>query len=337
MHILQVVDAVLPAVRYGGTERVVWALARELVRAGHRVTFLARSGSACDFARVAVRDGRPLPEQVAALAADADLVHFHVGRGCFTEREQTLVGVPSVTTIHGNVTGEIGENAIFVSADHAARHGARTYVYNGLDWDDYDRPDLRNFVSRRYFHFLAKAAWRVKNVQGAIAVTRRLTDGRLRVLGGMRLNFKMGFRLTIDPPPRIRFFGMVDQERKCRQLSASRGLLFPVVWHEPFGLAMTESLWFGCPVFGTPYGALPELITPQVGFLSANAGELARSMEAWGEYSPEACHEYARDLFNARVMAERYIACYERVLNGQTLNAGRSVAADTAVRLPFYS
>ena len=44
MDIIQVVDAVLPAVRYGGTERVVWALARELVRAGHRVTFLARVG-----------------------------------------------------------------------------------------------------------------------------------------------------------------------------------------------------------------------------------------------------------------------------------------------------
>ena len=70
MDIIQVVDAVLPAVRYGGTERVVWALARELVRAGHRVTFLARAGSVCDFAEVVVRDDRPLAEQIAAIGGD---------------------------------------------------------------------------------------------------------------------------------------------------------------------------------------------------------------------------------------------------------------------------
>lgn len=199
MDIIQVVDAVLPAVRYGGTERVVWALARELVRAGHRVTFLARAGSVCDFAEVVVRDDRPLAEQIAAIGGD--IVHFHEGRGIFTDEERAAMKLPSVTTIHGNVSGEIGENAIFVSRNHAERHGARTYVYNGLDWDEYAAPDLGGFSGRRYFHFLAKAAWRVKNVQGAIDVVRGLPGGQLRVLGGTRLNFKMGFRFTITPPP----------------------------------------------------------------------------------------------------------------------------------------
>lgn len=198
MDIIQVVDAVLPAVCYGGTERVVWALARELVRTGHRVTFLARAGSVCDFAEVVVRDGRPLAEQIAAIGGD--IVHFHEGRGVFTDEEQAVMKLPSVTTVHGNVSGEIGENAIFVSRNHAERHGARTYVYNGLDWDEYAAPDLGGFSGHRYFHFLAKAAWRVKNVQGAMDVVRGLPDGRLRVLGGTRLNFKMGFRFTITPP-----------------------------------------------------------------------------------------------------------------------------------------
>lgn len=103
MDIIQVVDAVLPAVRYGGTERVVWALARELVRAGHRVTFLARAGSVCDFAEVVVRDDRPLAEQIAAIGGD--IVHLHEGRGIFTDEERAAMKLPSVTTVHGNVSG----------------------------------------------------------------------------------------------------------------------------------------------------------------------------------------------------------------------------------------
>ena len=39
-------------------------------------------------------------------------------------------------------------------------------------------------------------------------------------------------------------------------------------WHEPFGIALIEALYFGCPVFGTPYGSLPEIVEEGVqGFL----------------------------------------------------------------------
>lgn len=335
MHILQVVTTQLPAVRYGGMERVVWSLARELTKMGHRVTFLARKGSTCDFARVAeINPARPLAMQIPP---DVDIAHFHTGGGIFSDEERAAARVPLITTVHGNVSGPIGENAVFVSRNHAERHGAWAYVYNGLDWDDYELPGPEPSGARTYFHFLAKAAWRVKNVKGAIDIVRGMPGERLRVLGGTRLNFKMGFRFTPWPlPPRLTFCGMVDQRQKSRLMRHSRGLVFPVRWHEPFGLAMTESLWFGAPVFGTPYGSLPELIVPEVGALSASAAELRERMAAWASYSPRACHEYARDLFNARLMAERYLECYERVLAGEKLNPGVSEARNTGVRLPFF-
>lgn len=332
MHLLLVVNSKLPVTHYGGTERVVWSLARELAGMGHRVTLLAQPGSTCDFARVVARDASlPIAVQIPV---DVDLVHFHLGCGVFSDEEMAAMRVPTVTTIHGNVSGEIGINTIFVSRNHAERHGMQTYVYNGLDWDDYAAPDLslRN-DQRRHFHFLAKAAWRVKNVRGAIATACGLPDGQLYVLGGTRLNFKMGFRLTLSP--RVRFFGMVNQRQKGELIRPSRGLVFPVKWHEPFGLALTESLWFGAPVFGTPYGSLPELIPSEVGALADNAAELRERMAAWADYSPRRCHEYARDLFNARLMAERYLACYEKVLAGKLLNLCSAVAQGTGVRLPF--
>ena len=125
-------------------------------------------------------------------------------------------------------------NTVFLSRNHAERHGAETFVYNGLEWSDYGVPNWE--TPRRYFHFLGNAAWRVKNVRRAIEVVRGMHGERLMVLGGTRLNIKMGFRLTLSP--KIHFAGMVGGEEKLRLLNGSKGLIFPVRWHEPFGLAV---------------------------------------------------------------------------------------------------
>jgi len=97
-------------------------------------------------------------------------------------------------------------------------------------------------------------------------------------------------------------------------------LIFPVRWHEPFGLALTESLYFGCPVFGTPYGSLPEIITPEVGFLSNSSADILEKIKDVSSYSRAYCHEYALELFNSRKMAQSYLDKYLKVLNGEQLN-----------------
>ncbi|MCF7568221.1 hypothetical protein L3X37_07575 [Sabulilitoribacter arenilitoris] len=42
----------IPAVKYGGTERVIWGLAKELHNQGHDIVFLVPKGSYCDFAKI---------------------------------------------------------------------------------------------------------------------------------------------------------------------------------------------------------------------------------------------------------------------------------------------
>lgn len=51
MNIVLVIGSVIPVTAYGGTQRVIWYLGKELVKLGHCVTFLAGRGSTCDFAR----------------------------------------------------------------------------------------------------------------------------------------------------------------------------------------------------------------------------------------------------------------------------------------------
>lgn len=312
MHILIVHDSIIPAFRYGGTERVIWYLGKELAKMGHEVSYLVQKGSQCNFGNVHfINPSLPIVQQIPK-NKNIDVVHFN------NRPPDTPISSPYIVTMHGNLNDEteLDANTVFVSKNHAERFGSTSFVYNGLDWDDYGKPDLS--AERNYFHFLGHAAWRVKNVKGAIQTVTAIPHERLFVLGGYRLNIKMGFRLTLHP--RVKFCGMVGGDRKLTLLQRSKGLVFPVRWHEPFGLALTESLYSGCPVFGTPYGSLPEIIHAGVGYLSNKSEELTCAMKEVTNYSRARCHEYARDCFDAKTMAINYLEKYNKVLNKQSLN-----------------
>lgn len=307
MHILLIHRGCIPVFAYGGTERVVWDLGRTLTELGHKVTYLVAPGSGCEFANVIeLRTDLPWHAQIPA---GVDIVHLQFPPDAEPD-------FPYVVTEHGNPVSNrpLPLNTVFVSANHAQRHGSDQFVRNGLDWNAYGPVDWQR--PRERYHFLGKAAWRVKNVQGAIDVALG-AGAELDVLGGTRLNFKRGFRLTLSP--RVHFHGMVGGAAKLARLNASRGLILPVRWHEPFGLAVIESLYFGCPVFATPYGALPELVGPAHGVLSNRRAELSDAVRA-AHFDARACHEHARTGFSATRMAQDYLVKYQRVLDGETLN-----------------
>lgn len=306
MNIAFVVESPLPAALYGGTERVVWGLMQVLARWGHRLWLVAPEGTRCPFATVIIRNPRQRLEE--QLPEAVELTHFHVPVPEGFSR-------PHLLTVHGNsLPSNISEQTVFVSRNHAERFGVDSFVHNGLMWQDYPQPELK--LPRKRYHFLGKAAWRVKNLQGAIDTTLAIPGAHLDVLGGYRLNFRMGFRFTLSP--RVHFHGMVDDETKAELIQRSRGLIFPVRWHEPFGLAIIESLYYGAPVYGTPYGSLPELVTPEVGYLDLSAQALAEHI-AVASYAPQRCQDYARELFSAERMATDYLARYEQVLSGAKL------------------
>ncbi len=308
MNITIVYDGVIPVNLYGGTQRVIWYLGHELSKLGHKVTFLVEEKSFCSFASVIFMDKEQ--DIWNQIPKDTDVVHFHQ-----TPPKQTNTSFPYVVTMHGNSNASLDKNTIFVSKNHAQRYNSYSYVHNGLDWNDYMKPD---FNKKNYFHFLGKAAWRIKNVKGAINVVKKTKTEYLKVMGGKRLNLTMGFRFTLTH--RASFYGMVGGKQKHDLLNHSKGLIFPVLWHEPFGLAITESLFYGCPVFGTPYGSLPELVNTEVGFLSNKREELTNAIENISDFSNQKCHEYALEYFNSKKMAISYIDKYEHVLNNHYLN-----------------
>lgn len=310
LKILILFDKVVPVANYGGIQRVVWWLGKELAKEGHRVVFLVGKGSYSPFAKVIFFDPeKSISEQIPD---DVDIVHSYIPIDEDLKKPY-LVHMESNTQ-----QSEYNINTVFVSRSHAERHHAECFVYNGLDPEDYGKPDFTK--KKDYLHFLGKAAWGVKNIKGTIDIAKR-SHKHLHVLGGSRINFHMGFRLTLDP--RIHFHGMIGGEKKNKIINDSVGLVFPVVWHEPFGIAITESMYFGCPVFGTPYGSLPEIVDQNSGFLSAKSSELIKMIEEAKSFNPKQIHERVIDIFSVKQMTAAFLKLYEKVLNGETLNKSK--------------
>ncbi|MEO6189198.1 MAG: glycosyltransferase [Saprospiraceae bacterium] len=312
MRILIVNTGRIPAYLYGGTERVIWGLGKELTKLGHEVTFLVKKESYCEFASVIfIDESKFIIDQINN---NFDVVHFN-----FTPENIESFRLPYIITMHGNSNNleELNKNTVFVSKNHAERYNSFSYVHNGLDWSEYSPPNFN--VKRNYFHFLGNAAWRVKNVVGAIDIIKESKSEKLMVLGGVRFNIKMGIRFTFSP--RVSFVGMVGGTRKYDLLNGSKGLIFPVRWHEPFGLAIIESLYYGCPIFGTPYGSLPELVIDEVGYLSNKKDELKEAILNSNIFSQKKCHEYANEEFNSKKMAIEYLKKYEKVISLENLNS----------------
>lgn len=303
MHVALYHDAVIPPRKYGGTERVIYWLIQGLRELGHRATLIARPGSHAPGAEVIPIQERPWE---ALIPSDVDVVHL------WSTPRTPPAAKPFVVTIEGN--GQPDEtfhpNTIFISRRHAENHGAAHFVYNGLDPEAYTCQQDRG----GYLVFLAKASWKVKNLEGAVAVARA-AGLPLEVLGSR--DWPAGLHRLLPRIRGVRYHGMVDDARKREILSRARALLFPVRWHEPFGIAVTEALASGCPVLGTPYGSLPEIVTPAVGLLTARGREIVdvlRDGEDTKRFTPERCRRRVFEGFTHLDMARAYLRHYQAVL-----------------------
>ena len=310
MHIALYHWGRLPPSDYGGTERVVTWLARGLAELGHQVTLIAGRGSVVPAATVIAVDPaaakapqfdlRPLlPKGVEILLASASV--------------RNDPGVPYIAQLHGNSPPGVTRrpNTLFLSADHARRHGATAYVYNGIDPDE-----LLFRPSKKAFDLFLGRLHREKGWQWAVTGTRQL--GRdLVVAGGWRPSFSR----------RLRFVGKVGGREKAELLADARVLWMPALWDEPFGLTLVEALASGTPVLGTRRGSLPEIITPEVGRLGTSLDELIAAVEGLRAIDPEVCRARVLRHFHYRVMAAGQLRMAKEFLRTGVLPPGQLLDA----------
>jgi len=295
MIIAQIINSRVPPFGYGGTGRLVTWLSRALIRLGHRVVLLAAPGSrlaGADLVEIPPRVKSP-DEILKLVPPEVDLLHFFFPPGKEPSR-------PYLITICGNMSpGEkVSPNTVFLTRDHALRHGSRHFVGCGLDLDDYEFRREKD----DYFLFISKFLFR-KGLDTALGLARDL-DLNLVVAGGWRPSFRK----------KTRFAGDVGGEEKRRLLAGARALLFPIRWPEPFGLVSIEALASGTPVIAARVGSLPEIITPETGFLCDTYDDFVRAIGRVDEINPEDCRERVEQLFTSECMARNYLRYYQRIL-----------------------
>ena len=335
-------EAVPPRL-YGGTERVVHWLTEGLLARGHEVTLFA-SGDSRTRARLvpvverALRlDPSDLREDVALhlleaelcrLAVDEfDVVHSHIDYLAFN----VLRGLPActVTTLHGRLDLD-GLAALYEHHDGAlvsisdaqrvALPRARwvATVHHGLMLDDYRfAPAGGSFLL-----FLGRMSPE-KRPDVAIRVARRA--GIPIVLAAkLEPQQRAYFDDAVAPllrEPGVDFIGEVDDARKVDLLGQARALLFPVLWPEPFGLAMIEAMACGTPVVARRCGSIPEVVEDGVtGFVCDDDDQLVEAVARAHEIDRAACRRSVEQRFSNGRMAADYEALYDSLLAASAHN-----------------
>jgi glycosyltransferase involved in cell wall biosynthesis len=314
MRIALLFHGVLPVKGYGGTERVVVWLARGLAELGHEVTLIAGPGSRVPEAKLV-----PVPPKIAErsdfdvrplLPRGLDVLHAHRALG--------PADVPTVWTLHGNDDPKKSRppNLICLSADHARRHGTVAYVHNGLDPAEHQlsaKSDFDLFLGR--LHTVKGWRWAV---EGAAKANRPLV-----IAGGWRPSIRRD----------LRFAGTVDGAEKQALLSGARCLWMPALWDEPFGLTLIEALASGTPVLGTRRGALPEVVSSDVGALGTTVDELVALRPSLDQIAPEACRGRVEAHFTHRAMAAGYLRYYQAAMAGSPLPPGHGPSSQAETNL----
>jgi Glycosyl transferases group 1 len=308
MHVALYTHSRLPVRGYGGTQRVVVWLARGLAQLGHRVTLIAPAGSAVPEASLVALDPREVTrpgfDVSPHVPADADLLHAHTPL-------TTAPQQPHVFTLHGNrrIWEPATPNTIFLSRDHARRHGGAAFVYNGVDPADFvfreEKAAYDLFLGR--LHSAKGYRWAI---EGA-----KLADKRLVVAGGWRPSVR----------PSLRFVGSVDGQRKAALLANAQCLWMPALWDEPFGLTLVEGMMSGTPVLGTRRGALPEVVSPETGALGDTLEDLVRLRATIDRLDPAACRARAERWFSHLRMAQEYVRMYRHYLETSSAPEGRVI------------
>jgi glycosyltransferase involved in cell wall biosynthesis len=321
----------VPPQLYGGIERIIDLLARELSRRGHEVTLFAHPDSAT-LAELIPWPGSSSSSRTDTLRNAATLLR-EIRRGRFDlvhsfsriayllpllplpipklMSYQRAISRRSIQFGHALSRGSLQFSAISRwMIEPVTDIGTWHLVPNGITLASY--PFVEDPGADAPLVFLG----RVEEIKGphlAIEVARR-SGLPLVIAGNVPEEHRGWFESTIAPQldDSITYIGPVDDQQKAQLLGSAGALLMPILWEEPFGIVMTEAMACGTPVLGFDRGAVPEVVEHGVsGFVVGDLDGLVAAVGRLSELKRLAARRRVEEYYSEKAVADGYVAVYE--------------------------
>jgi len=328
----------VPPVFYGGTERVVFNLTEELIAMGHDVSLFASGDSHTNATLVPVVE-RSLRldencidhiaphilmiEKVFQRAKEFDLIHFHIDHLHLPLARGH--SVPVLSTFHGRL--DIPDlpplykefrDLPYTSISNSQRIPLpwlnwEGTVYHGLN------PSAFSFrpKSGKYLAFLGRICAE-KGVEHAIVIAKKF-GMNLKIAAKVSDVDQRFFEEKIEPlmdGSFVEFVGEIDEVQKDDFLGNAYATLFPIVWPEPFGIVMIESIACGTPVIAFPYGSVSEvMVQGESGYIVDDIDSAVEALRKLESFDRHRCRKVFEERYNSRRMAADYVKIYERLVS----------------------
>lgn len=369
--ILSTPSAPLPPVGYAGIERVVYELQKGLTKKNHDVTVFA-TGDSIISSKLAYYYEKSLGPSVKLTynsyfflnhiyefvkyiqGKSFDIIHLN-DAGRYSLYFSQFIKQPFITTLHGSYFPvendpydirkekinqlHIFKNTPFISISNIQRIAIPDLnyigtVYNSVDMQDYSFSD----TGGDYICWLGRVT-PAKGLDTAIEISESLSR-QLHAFGFVDAGEQSYFETAIKPHMGnlFNFSGAAKEvSQKNDFYRGSKVFLFPIRWHEPFGIVMAEAMACGTPVVAYARGSVPEVVIDGVtGFIvhpdnenhdreyiikKTGAEGLREAVERIyampeSEYRAmrAACRKHIENSFTTEKMAEGYLEAYQKVL-----------------------
>jgi len=324
----------VPPKKYGGTELFLAELARRLQSQGVDVIVYTVGESRVEAPiRWVYEKGQwPLKGEVDGTlkalthaswairdaAQDCDLIHVNSAPAVSFSR---FADRPVVHTVHHAYEKEFAAyydmfpEVSYVTISDFQRQMLRMprmrTIHHGID------PSLYSLQRSKqpYFSFLGRIA-PPKGTHLAIAIAKK-AGVPLKIAGEIQPMYQSYWESMVKPHVDgkfIEYLGEMGLEEKIKLLGNSMAMLFPIQWHEPFGLVMIEAMACGTPVLALSGGSVDEVVKEGVsGHIRSTPEELvecARNLR----FDPQTVRAYMEKFFSVDRMARDYVSLYTEIL-----------------------
>jgi len=311
MKICQVREYTPPASGPQGAERVVESICRGLQKLGHEVVLLSEQPTE-DFDIPVVSEVPP----------DCDLIHFHGWYPDTSPIQYNAFGIPWVCTIHGGgmeqdphwiqTVKEHKDHMIFVSKFIADRLDGEAFVWTSSQQEHFKYSEQKE----NYFLWMAGTDW--GNGKGLFTTIRLAKKLRFNLkIAGTGKNEEIINIIKQNCDDKIEYVGEVNGEQKADLLSKAKGFFLLTQLPDACPTVVGECMLSGTPIIGSAFGSVPELVTPDVGFICETDTDIAKAVAKIKTIKPSDCLQRGLQYFESVKASEKLLQYYTKMLDSK--------------------